>query len=64
MDSPCINICMVDPQSGLCLGCGRTLEEIACWASISDLERERIMKVLPERMAEAGLESTENAVKS
>lgn len=31
--SPCVNICALDPAGTLCLGCGRTLDEIAEWAS-------------------------------
>ncbi len=38
--SPCINVCRMDPRSGLCSGCGRTLDEIAAWASMSE-ERKR-----------------------
>ena len=50
MESPCIKICTYDPGSGLCLGCGRTLAEIAGWASFSDAERRRIMDELPARL--------------
>jgi uncharacterized protein len=39
----------MDPSRGLCLGCGRTLDEIARWAQMSDAERERIMAELPAR---------------
>ena len=39
----------MDPQRGLCVGCGRTLEEIARWAQMSNAERERIMAQLPAR---------------
>jgi uncharacterized protein len=47
--SPCINVCQMDPSRGLCLGCARTLDEIARWASMSDEERERVMLELPAR---------------
>ncbi len=43
----------MDPQRGVCLGCARTLDEIARWASMSDDERERIMAALPDRQAKA-----------
>ncbi|TMH69644.1 MAG: DUF1289 domain-containing protein, partial [Betaproteobacteria bacterium] len=33
--SPCIKVCQMDPQHGLCLGCRRTLDEIARWASFT-----------------------------
>ena len=40
----------MDPQRGLCLGCARTLDEIARWGTLSDAERERIMAELPRRL--------------
>lgn len=48
--SPCIKVCAVDGGSGWCLGCGRTLGEIARWASMAPDERLVIMKDLPRRM--------------
>jgi len=50
MESPCIKICTYDPETGLCLGCGRTLEEIGAWFSMSDAERRAVMEKLPERL--------------
>jgi predicted Fe-S protein YdhL (DUF1289 family) len=47
--SPCTKVCTIDPRSGLCLGCGRTLAEIAQWGSLTDGERRRIMDELPHR---------------
>jgi len=47
--SPCIKVCVVDGESGLCLGCLRTLEEIAAWSALPEAEREAIMKDLPDR---------------
>jgi predicted Fe-S protein YdhL (DUF1289 family) len=52
IESPCVNICDIDRTTGLCCGCGRTLAEIASWASLSSSERRRIMAELPERKAE------------
>ena len=51
MESPCVKICTYEPGAGLCLGCGRTLDEIAGWASFTDAERRRIMAELPARLA-------------
>ena len=48
--SPCEKICSVDPPSGLCLGCGRSLAEIERWARYSDAERTRVLAELPERL--------------
>lgn len=52
--TPCIKVCVIDPASGLCEGCGRTLKEIAQWARLSEAERLKIMAELPERRKQAG----------
>jgi predicted Fe-S protein YdhL (DUF1289 family) len=39
----------MDPACGLCLGCARTLDEIARWGSLTDEERDRIIAELPIR---------------
>jgi len=49
--SPCVKICMIHPEAGLCAGCLRTRDEIAMWARYSDEERAEIMDALPERRA-------------
>lgn len=51
IESPCIRICVIDPASGLCEGCGRTLAEIASWGSLSCEARAEIMRGLAERLA-------------
>jgi len=55
IETPCIAVCMIDPKSGLCFGCGRILPEIARWHRIDNAERLAIMALLPARMADAGL---------
>jgi predicted Fe-S protein YdhL (DUF1289 family) len=55
VSSPCIKICTMDAASRLCVGCGRSLEEIARWGSMSEAERLEIMHALPERMRAANL---------
>ncbi|MFN3583103.1 DUF1289 domain-containing protein [Phenylobacterium sp.] len=47
--TPCVKVCVVDGESGLCLGCYRRLNEVAAWARLSEAERERIMAELPSR---------------
>lgn len=54
--SPCIRLCVLDPVTGLCEGCGRTGEEIAAWGGLSEPERLRIMAGLPARLAGAAPE--------
>jgi len=51
IQTPCTAICTIEPGSGLCLGCRRTLDEIARWSLLSDQERARIMAELPKRAA-------------
>ncbi len=51
MNSPCVRLCVIEEETGLCAGCGRTLDEIGSWSAYSDAERRRIMDDLPERRA-------------
>ena len=53
IESPCVKICTLDTQAGLCLGCGRTLAEIADWVRMSREKRTQIMAQLPTRLAAA-----------
>ena len=48
--SPCINVCVIDQTSKICIGCGRTLTEIAAWGGLNLAARKDVMKLLPERM--------------
>ena len=34
MKSPCVKVCIMDPQREVCMGCGRTLDEIAHWGVV------------------------------
>jgi predicted Fe-S protein YdhL (DUF1289 family) len=54
-ETPCIAICMMDPRTNLCFGCGRTLPEIARWHRMESVERRELMAQLPARMSAAGL---------
>jgi predicted Fe-S protein YdhL (DUF1289 family) len=47
--TPCLQICAIDGASGLCLGCYRTLKEVAAWGRFSDAERAEIMAGLAAR---------------
>jgi predicted Fe-S protein YdhL (DUF1289 family) len=51
MQTPCEKICILDSASGLCQGCGLSLDEIARWTTYSDEERGRVMAELPARLA-------------
>ncbi|MEY9360092.1 putative Fe-S protein YdhL (DUF1289 family) [Bradyrhizobium yuanmingense] len=54
-ETPCVAVCMIDPKTKLCFGCGRTLPEIARWHAMESADRRAIIALLPERMTEAGL---------
>lgn len=47
--SPCINVCKMHPVTGLCLGCFRTLDEIATWSRIDDAARDDILARIAQR---------------
>lgn len=49
MKSPCNKVCVMDAERRYCLGCQRTLEEIARWSEMSDAEREAVMAQLAAR---------------
>jgi uncharacterized protein len=51
IETPCIKICVVDPETQFCIGCGRTRGEIASWISMSVEGRREIIAALPERVA-------------
>lgn len=53
-ETPCVAICVIDPKAKLCLGCGRTLQEIARWGRMESEERLSIMATLETRMTDAG----------
>lgn len=50
IESPCIGLCTMDSATGWCLGCGRTLDEIARWGSTDQADRDAVMAELPARM--------------
>lgn len=49
IESPCEQICMIHPETRLCIGCARTGDEIARWSRMTPEERRRIMDELPSR---------------
>jgi predicted Fe-S protein YdhL (DUF1289 family) len=50
--SPCVDICRLDAQ-GLCVGCRRTIEEIAEWPSAGEARRREILRELARRNSAA-----------
>ena len=49
VQSPCIKICVIHPEERLCVGCYRSLDEIAHWSTLSRAERRAILDDLPAR---------------
>lgn len=50
-DSPCIKVCKLDPATQVCIGCYRTIDEIAGWISYSDEQRAAVCSALKARHA-------------
>ncbi len=50
IQSPCIQLCVMEPDSGFCMGCGRTRDEIARWISLSPTQREAVIEQLNGRL--------------
>jgi len=46
IDSPCIDICTIDRDSGECIGCGRTVEEVRNWTNFNNLKKKQILENL------------------
>lgn len=47
--SPCTGVCRIDPATGWCEGCRRTLGEIADWPMLTAREKEQVLRGLPAR---------------
>ncbi|MEO9648861.1 MAG: DUF1289 domain-containing protein [Roseobacter sp.] len=49
IESPCIKICVVHPETRLCTGCLRSIDEITAWSKLSPEARRDILDELPSR---------------
>ncbi|MDF3607760.1 DUF1289 domain-containing protein [Paracoccus sp. DMF-8] len=49
IETPCIRICRIEPTSGLCIGCWRSIDEIMGWIRMTDDQRRAVMADLPGR---------------
>ncbi len=52
--SPCISVCVLDPATGWCKGCLRTIDEIAAWGALDDGAKRDVLARLPLRRATTG----------
>ena len=51
--SPCINVCVMDAASGFCIGCWRTLDEIAAWSGLDAAAKRAVLAAIRKRRARA-----------
>lgn len=49
VESPCVKICIIHPETRLCLGCRRSIDEIGSWSVMTPDQRRAIMAALPGR---------------
>ncbi len=52
--SPCTGVCRMDPATGWCVGCRRTIDEIVAWASLDDAARRLVRITLKQRRSSVG----------
>ncbi|MEZ0238348.1 MAG: DUF1289 domain-containing protein [Methylophilaceae bacterium] len=53
LSSPCIGVCRMDSEAGVCSGCLRTRDEIAAWSKMPDEQKRQLLQVLERRLAES-----------
>ncbi len=49
IESPCVQICVIQPETRLCTGCLRSIDEITAWSQMSPEKRRDVMADLPSR---------------
>lgn len=47
--SPCVSICVVNPNTGLCEGCLRTLNEVAAWGQLPSAQQREVWQLIQAR---------------
>lgn len=52
--SPCVKLCTLDPLTGVCRGCHRTIDEIAEWVEYTPQEKLAVLERIARRKKEAG----------
>jgi uncharacterized protein len=52
LPTPCINVCIMNRQTGLCDGCLRTIDEIAQWASATEEAKRKVWIEIKRRQHE------------
>ena len=49
LPSPCVSVCRMDPASGLCEGCLRTIDEIAAWGMMDNTAKRAVWALIEQR---------------
>lgn len=49
--SPCVSVCQMNPRTGWCEGCFRTIDEIASWSALDEADKRRVWAQLTQRQA-------------
>lgn len=49
IESPCVKTCVIHPETRLCAGCLRSIDEITRWSKMTPDERRAVMAELPDR---------------
>lgn len=52
--SPCVSVCVMVPQTGMCAGCWRSLEEIGAWSRMSDETKRQVWRLIQQRLSGMG----------
>ena len=47
--SPCVSVCVMDPQKQVCDGCFRTLDEIASWSRLPDQAKRQVWQRIQDK---------------
>ncbi|MET0310607.1 MAG: DUF1289 domain-containing protein [Burkholderiaceae bacterium] len=50
LPSPCISVCRMNPASGLCEGCKRSLQEISAWSRMGDEGKRAVWRSILARL--------------
>ena len=51
--SPCVRVCTLDPLTGYCVGCYRTVQEVAGWVEMTAEEKRAVLERVARRSARA-----------
>jgi predicted Fe-S protein YdhL (DUF1289 family) len=62
IESPCIDVCRMAEDKSVCIGCHRTLAEIAAWSTLTDTEKLRILTAVREREAGRKIETPRSSI--